>query len=198
MRYERPAQFNIREFFRPVAPLEVQYRVEDPDLLLSSFAMMDQFAMDPVRVMAFFKKENDKLLLDWDIFTQTRYRLLKDFVTFPRPGESRVLRVIIQEDIPDYLFVDPKSVRYYRVSEPSNAEDYVKVPVEVSSHLGQALAELNWIGVEVDAVPTRTATVELEWTAGSDPKLRMKDLVCWEFLGLGGESGTIETAAAHE
>ena len=186
MRYERPAQFNIREFFRPVAPLEVQYRVEDPGLLLSSFAMLDHFAMEPVRVMAFFKLEGDELRLDWDVYAQTKYRLLKEYSSFPRPGTSRVFRVIIQEDIPDYLFVDPKLVRYYRISEPSNAEDYVKVPVESSSQLGRALAELNWIGVEVDAVPTRTATVELEWTVGSDPKLRLKDLLCWEFLGLGG------------
>ncbi len=71
MRYERPAQFNIREFFRPVAPLEVQYRVEDPGLLLSSFAMLDHFAMEPVRVMAFYKQEGDDLRLDWDVYAQT-------------------------------------------------------------------------------------------------------------------------------
>ncbi len=186
MSYERPAQFSIREFFRPVAPLEVQYRVEEPDLLLSSFAMLENFAMDPVRVIAYFKQEGDTLMLDWEVFVQTKYRLMREFTSFPRPGTSRMFRVNIQEDIPDSLHADPELVRYYRIADPSNARDYVKVPVAVASVLGRTLSELNWIGGEVGETPVRTATVVLGWTTGADPKLRLEELVCWEFLGLGG------------
>ena len=189
MRYERPEQFSIREFFRPVAPLEVQYQVEDPGLLLSSFALLENFAVDPVRVMAFFKQEGDDLLLDWDVYVQTKYRTLKEFSSFPRPGTNRTFRVLIQEDIPESRQPDPKLVRYYRIADPSNAEDYVKVPVPVASEAGRTLAPLNWVGVVVSEVPVRTATVELEWTTGVDPKLRLKEFLCWEFAGLGGEPG---------
>ena len=189
MRYERPAQFNMREFFRPVAPLEVQYKIAEPGLLLSSFAMLENFATDPVRVMAFFKNEGGKLQLDWDVFVQTKYRTLKDFSSLPQPGVSRTFRVVIDEDLPDSLSAEPGRVRFYRITDPSSPDDHVKEAVPVASEMGRTLEVLNWIGLVVNEKPSRTATVKLEWSMKDNSELILKDLVCWEFLNLGGVPG---------
>ena len=189
MHYERPAQFGMREFFRPVVPMEVQYDLEEPGLLLASFAMLENFATDPVQVMAFFKREGDALKLDWDVFVQTKYRTLKRFSSDPAPGEQKTFRVVIEEDLSIARDVDPQVERVYRLSDPAGLEDHVKVAVPVTSVLGQTLSALNWVGLVVDQKPSRTATVVLEWTSSREPQLRMRELVCWEFLGLGGKAG---------
>jgi hypothetical protein len=189
MRYERPAQFNMREFFRPVAPLDVQYDVGEPGLLLSSFAMLENFAMDPVRVMAFFKREDGELKLDWDVFVQTKYRMLKSFSSYPQPGQRKVFRVILEEDLSVLREMDTEVERIYRLSDPANGDDHVKVSVPVDSELGQILSVMNWVGLVVDEKPSRTATVVLEWTKDREPELRMSEMMCWEFIGLGGEPG---------
>jgi hypothetical protein len=189
MRYERPAQFDIREFFRPVAPIEVQYRVEQPDLLLSSVASLDNFSMEPVRVMAFFKLEGDGLLLDWDVFVQTKNRTLLEFVSSPQPGEVKSFRVVVNEDVQSTGQPDLSKVRYYRFADPAHTGDYVKVPVAVSSREGRILQSLNWIGMPGRGIPSQTATVRLAWAEGPDPQVELREVVCWEFLGLGGERG---------
>ena len=55
MIYDQPPQFDMKEFFRPLASLEVQYGVDEADLLLSTLARVGNFAMEPLRVHAFFK-----------------------------------------------------------------------------------------------------------------------------------------------
>ncbi|NNC87561.1 MAG: hypothetical protein HKN82_03770, partial [Akkermansiaceae bacterium] len=189
MRYERPSQFDMREFFRPVAPLEIQYRLEEPGLLLASFASLGNFSMEPVRVMAFFKQSGEDLLLDWDVFVQTKYRTLREFGAYPQPGEVKTFRVIVNEDVATAGAVGQEQVRYYRFADPANSADYVKVPIGVGSIEGRILESLNWIGLSGRGVPSQTATVKLTWTEGENPRLRLQEIVCWEFLGLGGKKG---------
>ncbi|MDA1006855.1 MAG: hypothetical protein O3A87_10325, partial [Verrucomicrobia bacterium] len=94
MRYERPAQYDIREFFRPVAPLEVQYHLEQSEFLMASAAARDNFAMEPVQAMVFFKRKGNELFIDWETYVQTKYRTLRHFCSLPAVGERGVFRVV--------------------------------------------------------------------------------------------------------
>lgn len=193
MQYERPAQYDMREFFRPVAPLEIQHRLEEPDLLLSAFASRQNFAMQPVRVMAFFKKVDNKLLLDWDVFTQTKYRTLRHFVTHPSPNGAKEFRVMAREVLPAGESAGSEQERVFRLSDPAHANDYVDVPVAMDSPEGRILSELAWINLPGREAQHRYATVELSWVQEGERNLVNLDrILCWEFLGLGGEEGNAD------
>lgn len=187
MIYDQPPQFDMKEFFRPLASLEVQYGVDEADLLLSTLARVSNFAMDPLRVHAFFKRTPEGLKLDWEIFAQTKYRTLQNFVELPEIGQSGVFRVFIVEDVPD----KGRSVagtRTYRLADPANTGDSARINVKVDSETGRALSIINWRGTKENRPITRTATVELKWTGEpSAPELEISRFVCWEFLGLGGQ-----------
>ncbi|MFM2199375.1 MAG: hypothetical protein RLZZ505_2807 [Verrucomicrobiota bacterium] len=185
--YDQPPQFAIKEFFRPLAPLEVQYGIEEADILLGTMARMSNFAMDPVRVHAFFKRTDKGLKLDWEVFAQTKYRTFRNFTELPDVGAVETFRVLIVEDVPD-KGQGVAGTRTYRMVDPANIEDSTRVNVKLDSACGKELSVINWRGTKQGKPLTRTATVELEWTGQPDnPVLTMKRLVCWEFLGLGGE-----------
>lgn len=187
MTYDQPPQFEMREFFRPLATLEVQHGLDEADLLLTTLARAANFAMEPLRVHAFFKRTPDGLKLDWEIYAQTKYRTFQHFVELPEPGRSAVFRVFIVEDVPDAKH-DGKGSRTYRLSDPANINNAARIVVREDSDVGRALAAINWRGTE-DGLPlTRTATVELAWSEDPNtPLLQISRFICWEFLGLGGE-----------
>ena len=186
MIYDQPPQFDMKEFFRPLASLEVQYGVDEADLLLSTLARAGNFAMEPLRVHAFFKRTPQGLKLDWEIFTQTKYRTLRNFVELPEVGQTGVFRVLIVEDVP----AKGRAVagtRTYRIADPANTGDSARINVKVDSETGRALSNLNWRGTKENRPRTRTATVELKWSGpAAATELEISQLVCWEFLGLGG------------
>ncbi len=187
MVYDQPPQFDMKEFFRPLASLEVQYRVEEADLLLSTLARAENFAMDPLRVHAFFKRTPEGLKLDWEIFAQTKYRTFQNLVELPEVGQSGVFRVFIVEDVPDKGRA-VSGTRTYRLSDPANIGDIARVNVKVDSEMGRALSIINWRGTKENRPITRTATVELRWTGeNAAPELEISRFLCWEFLGLGGQ-----------
>ncbi len=187
MIYDQPPQFDMREFFRPLASLEVQYGVDEADLLLSTLARAGNFAMEPLRVHAFFKRSPQGLKLDWEIFAQTKYRTLRNFVEQPEVGQTGVFRVLIVEDVPDKGRA-VAGTRSYRVADPANTGDRVRINVKTDSETGHALAALNWRGTKENPPLTRTATVELKWSGpAAAAELEISRLVCWEFLGLGGK-----------
>ncbi len=184
--YDQPPQFALKDFFRPLASLEVQYGVDEADLLLSTMARVSNFAMEPVRVHAFFKRTDEGLKLDWEVFAQTKYRRFRNFVELPDKGQSEVFRVLIVEDVPDKgqgVF----GALTYRLADPANLADSVRVNVKLDSEIGRALSIINWRGNKQSTPITRTATVELGWTDEDMPKLEIKRFICWEFLGLGGK-----------
>lgn len=196
MVYDQPRQFEMREFFRPLATLEVQYGLEEADILLSSVAQASNFSMDPVKVHAFFKRTGEGLKLDWDIFVQTKFRTLLNFIEAPRPGAKGVFRVFINEDVPENGRVMP-GVRTYTISDPANLSDAVRINVQVDSEIGRALSPINWRGDENHANPfSKNATVELEWVGHDDPQLVISRFICWQFLGLGGDE-TAEASSTH-
>lgn len=193
MVYDQPPQYDMKEFFRPLASLEVQYGVDEADLLLSTLARVENFAMEPLRVQAFFKRTPEGLKLDWEIFAQTKYRRLQNFVELPEIGQTGVFRVLMVEDVADNGLPVP-GTRTYRVIDPANNVDNARINVTVDSEIGHALSIINWRGTKENRPITRTATVELKWGGEPNaPKLEISRFICWEFLGLGGQ----ETAAAE-
>lgn len=195
MIYDQPPQFEMKEFFRPLAPLEVQYGLDEADLLLSTLARVGNFAMEPLRVHAFFKRTDDGLKLDWEIFAQTKYRTFQNFVELPEAGHAAVFRVFIVEDVPDKSRLEA-GTRTYRLADPANTSDTARVNVKVDSEVGRALSIINWRGTKESRPITRTATVELAWSDEQEPTvLEIKRFVCWEFLGLGGQESPATAAA---
>jgi len=188
MDYNRPPQFDLKEFFLPLAPVEVQYHLEEPDLLLTHTGRAGNFTSEPVRVRAFFKSTPDGLKLDWEIFAQTKYRTFLNFVDLPGVGERGVFRVFIIEDVPEQGR-DVAGYRTYRVADPANTTDSARIKVKVDSDLGRELSVINWRGTEGGRPTARTATVELAWTGGDAApfELAIQRFICWEFLGIGGQ-----------
>lgn len=193
MQYDQPAQVDMRQFFVPVATLEVKHKLEEPDILLSAFADREQYMMEPVRVMAFFKQVDDRLLLDWDVYTQTKYRTLKHFTKNPSPGQRMTFRVMAREVLPPARrSVDASKIRYFRFSDPAHAGDKVDLPIVNSSKPGQILSDIAWINIPGEEADNRYATIELDWTEDDTPQLQLKRVICWEFLGLGGVEGNAD------
>lgn len=193
--YEQPPQLALKDFFRPLASLEVQYGIEEPGLLLSTLARIDNFSMEPVRVQAFFKRTDSGLKLDWEVFAQTKYRKLRNFTQFPSIGNPETFRVIIIEDVPE-MGQGVADSRTYRIMDSANTEDSVRVNVRLDSEIGKELSVINWRGTKQGSPIQRTATVELEWAGReSSPVLQIKRFICWEFLGLGGEEMPATAAA---
>ena len=144
-------------------------------------------AHEPVRVQAFFKRTPEGLKLDWEMFAQTKYRTLRKFVGRPEIGQTGVFRVLMVEAMPDK---SPSSAatRVYRIIDPAHPIDLARVNVKVDSDAGRALSLVQWSGGEGHSPLTRTATLELRWSGQPGiPELEISRLVCWEFLGLGGE-----------
>jgi hypothetical protein len=185
--YDQPPQIDMREFFRPIAPLEVQHGVEPAEPVFSAFARASNFAMEPLRVHAFFKRTPDGLKLDWETFVQTKYRLLQDLIAHPEPGRGGVFRVHVMEDVPEGRQGD-SGTRTYQLLDPAHREHSARVEVMEDSDIGRALSVINWRGSADKRPIARTATVELAWNAGpGGPVLAIRRFICWEFLGLGGE-----------
>lgn len=187
MIYDQPASLEMKEYFRPLASLEVQYGLQEADLLLSTVANTGNFATEPLRILAFFKRTPEGLKMDWEIFTQTKYRTLRNFSELPDLGKSKIFRVLITEDVPEQGQTIPGH-RTYHVIDPANNSDGARVNVKIDSETGKALTPINWRGSKENQPVTQSATVELTWTGTKDaPTLEISRLVCWEFLGLGGK-----------
>lgn len=140
----------------------------------------------PPQVFALFKWTNEGLKLDWEIFTQTKYRTFRKFAEQPKIGARGTFRVLIAEDQPPKGQVGTET-RTYLIKDPANLGDLARVNVKVKSPNGKELSAINWIGTKDGKPITRTATVELEWAGTPDkPVLSMRRFICWEFLGLGG------------
>ena len=192
MNYSRPQQVAMRSFFRPVSPIRVSYGLEKPDNLLLTEGAISNFLEEPVRVLAFFRKTSEGMKLDWQTFVQTRFRLFDSFLTQPSAGKKGVFRVSVEQDV-RIGRKSEKGVSVFRLSDPANREDFVKILVEDESELGRALAPLKWLDRVVSRIPVRNATVGLMWSHDVEPKLKIEELISWEFIGLGGERGNWKT-----
>src|SRR5690606_13041908 len=161
--------------------------VEDADLLLSTIAKAANFAMEPVRVHAFFKRTPEGLKLDWETFVQTKYGTFQHFVELPEPVHTGVFRDFIVVDVPE-SGCSQRGVRTYRIADPAHTSDSTRVNVRVDSEIGRALSIINWRGPESKSPQVRNATLELTWSNDETPVLEISRFICWEFLGLGGDA----------
>lgn len=131
------------------------------------------------RILAFIKKTDDGLKLDWEVFAQTKYRTFRKFYETPQPGASEVFRVLVKEVATSPAVTAP-GTKSYQLQDPANRSDTLVVSVESASSVGLKLSTLS------DRDQIRPATIELEWTDSSE--LKIKRFVCWEFLHLGGDN----------
>lgn len=187
MVYEQPPALDLEALFTPLAPLEVQYGLKQPDMLLGALGNTVNFTSEPLGVQAFFKLTPDGLRLDWDAFVQTKHRTLGEFVDLPVDGRTGVFRVVIQETVPQQES-GSEGMRTYQVMDPAYLmEDSARIDVRVDSEVGRALSILNWRKTPGVRPVVKTATVELRWKRGQPPELEISRFLCWEFLGIGGE-----------
>ncbi|MEM9081215.1 MAG: hypothetical protein AAGC74_11040 [Verrucomicrobiota bacterium] len=188
MVYDRPEHYDIGEFFRPVVSPRVVLGLEKPDAMVMSEATVTNFLSEQMRVMAYLIDDGEGPKLDWEIFVQTKYRLLRKFVDHPERGKRGTFRVTVQEDV-GMQQKEREGYAIYRFSDPAHVSDHGKVLIADESELGRVLAPLKWRGKALGRFPSRNATVVLGWSDEEEPVLRLDGLVCWEFLGLGGETG---------
>jgi hypothetical protein len=66
MIYDLPPQFEFKQSFRPLATLEVQHGLDPAAPLFGRLARAADCASDPVRVLAFIKRTDKNLKLDWE------------------------------------------------------------------------------------------------------------------------------------
>ena len=195
MDYVRPRQFKLEDFFRPIATMELQLKVETPGIHIWSGALEDSFQMEAQRVRVFLKKVDGKYLIDWDTLVQTQFRLLRDFANNPIAGNEGEFRVFIVEDVTSTLKKSDVS-RVYRIADPAHSlEDQVTVEINRDSEVGQILEEIAWTDKEgLGPDNGRLATLRLSWSSDTKPVIQIEEFICWEFLGVGGERGNHKEA----
>lgn len=145
---------------------------------------------EPVTINAFFKKTPKGMKLDASVFIQNQFRTFKKFVTEAKPGEAEIFRLLISETLL-HEEKDSDEIRTYRLQEIAYPKDYVNISLREDSDVGGILSQINWRGLGKKRI-WKTVTLELEWTDESDPQLQIKKIICWEFLGLGGEEGNLK------
>ena len=196
MRYRRPAQIDIREYFAPIGSLEMVMGQASPTLIETAYRIDEESLSEPVGINAFFKKTDDGLKLDSSVFIQGKFRTFKAFTEYAQPGKSKIFRVVINETFSHALREDT-SRRAYKFADFAYPQDFVNLPIEIDSEEGNVLSKLNWRGTN-KSVFHRTATVELTWSDTSPSKLELKRVLCWEFLGVGGELGNTASTPEDE
>ncbi|MFK7909175.1 MAG: hypothetical protein AB8F34_01090 [Akkermansiaceae bacterium] len=196
MQYRQPAQINIREYFAPIGSLEAIMGQQETSLLEMAHRIDEDNLSDPIGINAFFKEIDGELKLDASVFIQGKWRTFKLFTSYPQPGKSKMFRVVASESL-SHHYRDNPNVRTYRFEDFAYPKDFVSLPVKVDSESGEILSQLNWHGENKDLI-YKTATVELEWTDDRPSKLQVKRLVCWEFLGVGGEIGNTTPASPEK
>lgn len=190
MQYRQPAQIDMREYFAPIGSLEAVLGQQETTLLEMAHRIDEDNLSDPIGINAFFKEIDGELKLDASVFIQGRYRTFKLFTSYPQPGKSQVFRTVVSEALTHH-YRNNSDIRTYRFEDFAYPGDFVTLPVGVDSKEGKVLSQLNWHGLKKGRV-YRTATVELGWTEESPSELEVKRIICWEFLGVGGEEGNTE------
>ena len=187
MQYRQPGQIEMRDYFAPIGSLDKIMGMKEATLIDMAYAINKSNVSVPISIMAFFKDTEAGLKLDASIFMQGKFRTFRSFINYPKPGDKKIFRVTISESI-DHELRDNKQYRTYRIEDFAYPEEHVNVSVKVDSEVGKILSVLNWRGMNRD-YQARTATIELGWSKAKPVSLQVERLICWEFLGVGGEVG---------
>ena len=187
MQYRQPGQVEIKDYFAPIGSLDKIMGMKEATLIDMAYAINKRNVSVPISIMAFFKETEAGLKLDASVFMQGKFRTFRSFVNYPKPGDKKIFRVTISESI-DHELRDNKQYRTYRIEDFAYPEEHVNVSVKVDSEVGKILSALNWRGTD-RGYQARTATLELGWSKAKPVSLQVERLICWEFLGVGGEIG---------
>jgi hypothetical protein len=183
MAYDRPGQFVMSKFFRPLVSIEMQHGLEELNPLIEASTKVSNFAMEPIKIHAYFKSTDQGMLLDWDVYLQTRYRTLQSFIERKTEARSGIFRVIIVEDLP-LPEQEKQNVRVYRVGDPANIGDSYRIAVPIGSKVENSLKKINWQGTE--SIDPKLATATIELASSADETISISRFICWEYEGLGG------------
>lgn len=179
--YERPAALSMQNYPQPILRQEVEIGLEAPGWLemAGNTDYVDR-SQPRIRVMAFFKREDGRLLLDWDLWKQSGSRALEGFSLTPdAPAEK--FRVKIGAMHPALAATFGKTEgRWFWIEDP--CYDGLRYAVEAPPEVAQSILARPSLS-QPEGSPSLAATVELEWNreAGS---LRIGKFVCWGFEGL--------------
>ncbi len=196
--FELPKRFKMSELFGPIADFKTRLQLEAPDMQTRSKAFRENYEMEAVRAMVFFKEKDGELLIDWNTYVQTKNRLFRNFIEYPVAGRKGTFRVLLREHV-STLYDKGAATRNYNVVEPAHfEEDSAIIKVKRDSEVGKILEELAWTDVPEKSNrgegTSRGATVELEWSQDSEPVLKIAKIICWEFLGVGGDPSNLTKA----
>lgn len=145
-------------------------------------------ATDANRSYAFFKRTDQGLKLDFEVFVQSTGRTFQQFIAAPQPGFSQVFRVFITLD-PTGANSTADNYRTYFLAGLSDLGSATRIRVTNGSPVGQILSDANFTSEDGSRRVMRNATVELRWTDQPDHSaLEISRFICWEFLGLGGDT----------
>ena len=184
--YERPAQYDIKNFFRPLVKMEVMQGAESLDPLTRSLAEPANFLSDALKVQVYLKPQEDGMRLDYDIYLQTRYRTLRSFAEQAPVNAAGNFRVVMLEDVP--LPNEKKQqLRVYRVTDPVHISDSYRAITARQSVVSERISPIHWYGNPEKRAHFAAATLRLRKLA--DGSLMVEELICWDFDGLGGSPG---------
>ncbi|MBT8038027.1 MAG: hypothetical protein KJO21_10830 [Verrucomicrobiae bacterium] len=187
MQYRQPAQDDVTGYFTPITS-SGSSPDEEPLNVMDMAHLVDEDSLSkPIGINAFFKQTDHGMKLDASVFIQGKFRTFRAFVDYPRPGKTQVFRVVVGESLSHALRDDP-DIRTYRLEDFAYPKDFINLPARVDSDVGKVLSVINWRGENRDRT-IRTATVELGWSHETPSELNIVKVVCWEFLGVGGELG---------
>ena len=140
----------------------------------------------PRQALALFKRQGDRMLLDWDLFVQTWDRSLAAFRDGQLGDGPMRFRVLVASDIPVFENGETLENAVFRMQDPLSVGDIVRVSTKCFSPAERRLLEFNRANPGASRVgQTRTATLDLVRDPESG-RVGISRFVCWEFLGLGG------------
>lgn len=186
MMYQRPAQYDIKKFLRPLVTMEVMQGADSLDPLTSTLTNPANFELPPLHVYAYFKHTANGLRLDWDIYLQTRYRMLHQFAEKSPAGSEATFRVIAVQDVP--LPEEKKLQRkIYRITDLAHITDSYRIYTPTDATVAQQMSPIDWYQVLDQKAQFIPVTIVLKKMPNEE--LLLKSLICWDFEGLGGTAG---------
>lgn len=184
--YQRPAQYDIKKFLRPLVTMEVMQGADSLDPLTSTLTNPANFELQPLHVYAYFKHTANGLQLDWDIYLQTRYRMLHQFAEKSPAGSEATFRVIAVQDVP--LPEEKKMQRkIYRITDLAHITDSYRIYTPSDSTVAQQMIPIDWYQVIDQKAQFIPVTIVLKKMPNEE--LLLKSLICWDFEGLAGTTG---------
>lgn len=141
----------------------------------------------PRQALALFKRQGDRMLLDWDLFVQTWDRSLAAFRDGELGNGPMRFRVLVASDIPVFENGETLENAVFRMQDPLCVEDVIRVQTQCFSAEERRLLEFDRTssGTSARVGQARTATLDLIRDTESG-RVEISRFVCWEFLGIGG------------